>query len=197
MEFSKWSFFSLPEGIEWYLWGGGLCTAVQWSCGNSHQIRWVKDLDSLMLVLRNQWMFLNVVPWTPDSRCFFARWVKETQIPHGTMREIFQCCLLRDSNRAWRFWMCSFFLPCLVARAETHPLKKLLVWCLRVSFCRSALFNECEQKLSADTNTWISIQKLEKILHPMKRRWPGMQRLWDLHQIWFIRAFSSHSFFQD
>lgn len=128
---------------------------------------------------------------------FFARWVKETQIPHGTMREIFQCCLLRDSNRAWRFWMCSFFLPCLVARAETHPLKKLLVWCLRVSFCRSALFNECEQKLSADTNTWISIQKLEKILHPMKRRWPGMQRLWDLHQIWFIRAFSSHSFFQD
>lgn len=55
MEFSKWSFFSLPEGIEQYLWGGGLES---------------KDLDSLMLVLRNQGIFLEVFPWTPDSPCF-------------------------------------------------------------------------------------------------------------------------------
>lgn len=77
----------------------------------------------------------------------------------------------------------------LVAYAETYPLKKLLIWCLRVfstgHFCRSALFNECEQNLSADTNTWISIQKLEKILHPMKRTWPVMQHVWDLHQVQF------------
>lgn len=106
---------------------------------------------------------------------------------------------LRENDRAGRFWTCSFFLPGLVACAETHPLNKLLIWCLRVfstvHFCRSALFNECEQNLSADTNTWIQVHILERILHPMKRRWPVMQHVWDLHQIWFIRVFSSHSFF--
>lgn len=204
MELSKWSIFSLPEGIEQYLWGGGLCTAVQPSCGNSHQIRWVKDLDSLMLVLRSQWIFLEIFPWNPVSASFFqdekgrpkaqmelwGRFSSVVSTERGTVgREVLNMLL-------------SFFLSDLVACAETHPLQKLRIWCLRVfsiiHFCRSGLFNICKQNLSADMDTPISIKKLEKILHPMKRRRPVMQHVWDLHQVWFIRAYgSSHRFFQD
>ena len=34
---SRWSFLSLLKGMKWSLWGGGLCTAVLQSCGNSHR----------------------------------------------------------------------------------------------------------------------------------------------------------------
>lgn len=202
MELSKGSFFSLPEGIQRYLWGGELCTAIQQSCGTHTKsdesktwihLRWFLGINDYswkyFLELQNSRLlvFCKVSKGDPNTR-----WNHDGDFP------VFS---LRESDRAGRFSTCSFLLPGLVACAETHPLKKLLIWCLRVfsivHFCRSALFNECEQNLSADTNTWIQVHKLERILHPMKRRWPVMQHVWDLHQIWFIRVFSSHSFFPD
>lgn len=34
---SRWSFLSLPKGVKWYVWGGGLYTAVLQSCGKPYQ----------------------------------------------------------------------------------------------------------------------------------------------------------------
>lgn len=90
-------------------------------------------------------------------------------------------------------------LPGLVTCTEIHPLQKPHIWCLRVFLlvhsAKLPLLNVCKWNLFADT--WTSFQQVEKILHPMRGRWPIIQCVCDSHQAGFIRAFSSHNLVQD
>lgn len=59
-----------------------------------------------------------------------------------------------------------------------------------VYFCKTCRFIVCEWNPSADTDTWILFQQTGRILHPVKRRWPGMQCRWDSCQVWSIIYFT-------
>lgn len=106
----------------------------------------------------------------------------------------------RERQYAGRFWTCGVSLARQLAqkpilfRNFTFGALGCFQWHISAKL---PLVNVCEWNLSADTDTWISCQQVEKILHPVKRRGPVMQCAWDSHHVRFIKALSTHSLFQD
>lgn len=195
---SRWHFLSLRKGLTWCLWEGGLSTAllVLWKpgpAGRSVELNswihlvWFLGVNECCL---KQFLELQPLPVTckMSKGDLKTRWSWEGDIStEGTTvgREIYEHGVFSWIGRAQKPILFRNLTFGALGHFQWHTSAKL------------PLFNMCELNPSADTDTWISLQQAESVLRSLRRRWSGMQRVWDSHQVWFIRAFSSHSLFQE
>lgn len=138
---SRWSFLSLPKGIKWYLWGGGLPTAVLWKLAPSRSVRWVKQLDLLTVVLGRQWTLFEAFLWTPVSASYLQddQGRPKDQVEQGGRS---RGVISPDGAAVGRDVLNTHGLPGLAACTEAHSLQKLRIGCPRVfsivRFCKTA-----------------------------------------------------------